>query len=1081
MQSSMFDFRSGAATNANGTEASWDILIAPEGTYNVCWCGASEGSCTSGNDYSVQLGTLQVAKKRDCEVTDWWVVDECNKVCGGGEVRMKRAITQEATGGGEACPSQSELTKVEQCNMKPCPLARLDRVTLEPAKVYAGNPFIITIEGEWLDPESDRVLLIDPQSECGQTQVHHGGAACNEFSSSSYRLVCGNGDFSVRLQNPGTYKICVCDASASIQRSQDGSTNITTGNYEAAGIQGSGCATPDLYLHNPEQGAIIEAFEVVLPSETAPSTGLSSGELIGIACGGIFVVGVLGLVAAYWIRKKCFQPKLVKVVDESYAKEGKEGLEAGVDQNVLQFYESYYQSLGYPPGTAAQVLGASVGQQHQLALAGPMGGAMMAGAPAGTPALQDAAWMAPRPMSAPLQLALPPSRHPGMAPPTPQNRGRSPRGETPGKSFGDLVSESNRRPSRQLPLFTDTSLPKMPTPTATPRGVATPRQDEHSLALEDGKTEDAAIGGDEVAVTVSKSLEDVKEQRPSTADSVLSCLSDSTAGSGSRPGTGDSAKDEGNAGGKALSPVKEEREEEAKQDDSQSFRTFFNDRVTKLLSTEGDAERKPLFGSFSGKSFGDLVSESRRPSDELPEGAAKGDGEDAKESSADAGDAPVEATSSIKTFFNDRVTKLLSVGGDERKPLFGSFASGSFGPGLGDAGSSAPDAEEEAAKKAAAEEAARKAAEEEATRKAAEEEAAKKAAAEEAARKAAEEEAARKAAEEEAAKKAAAEEAARKAAAEEAARKAAEEEAAKKAAADEAARKAAEEEAARKAADEEAAKKAAADEAARKAAAEEAARKTAEEEAAKKAAADEAARKAAAEEAARKAAEEEAARKAAEEEDAKKQAAEEAARKAAAEEAARKAAEEEAARKAAEEEAARKAAEEEAAKKAAQEASASQPQTPHGQRRAPPPPPPRPKPKQLASPGGSRVGSMSPSPLADADHAEGGNSPSSAVGSGAASPSGSRADHSLHGLWQSQTPTGRMAGPSLADGEAEAGPNSPAGSAPNTGRLMTPTSARRAPGPMIPGPMIDTDFEDTLKSNGSFVSDSPGGRKASQM
>ena len=31
-------------------------------------------------------------------------------------------------------------------------------------------------------------------------------------------------------------------------------------------------------------------------------------------------------------------------------------------------------------------------------------------------------------------------------------------------------------------LAEDTSLPKMPTPTATPRGVATPRQDEHSLA-----------------------------------------------------------------------------------------------------------------------------------------------------------------------------------------------------------------------------------------------------------------------------------------------------------------------------------------------------------------------------------------------------------------------------------------------------------------------------------------------------------------------------------------------------------------------------------------------------------------------
>eukprot|EP00913_Durusdinium_trenchii_P001572 g1456.t1 len=84
-------------------------------------------------------------------------------------------------------------------------------------------------------------------------------------------------------------------------------------------------------------------------------------------------------------------------------------------------------------------------------------------------------------------------------------------------------------------------------------------------ALEDGKTEEAAATqGEEVAVTKSKSLEDVKDHRPSTADSVLSCLSDSTAGSGSRPGTGDSTtKDEaGEGAGKALSPVKEEKEEE---------------------------------------------------------------------------------------------------------------------------------------------------------------------------------------------------------------------------------------------------------------------------------------------------------------------------------------------------------------------------------------------------------------------------------------------------------------------------------------------------------------------------------------
>ncbi|CAJ1416793.1 unnamed protein product [Effrenium voratum] len=58
----------------------------------------------------------------------------------------------------------------------------------------------------------------------------------------------------------------------------------------------------------------------------------------------------------------------------------------------------------------------------------------------------------------------------------------------------------------------------MPTPTATPRGVATPRAEgEHTLALEDGQ-QDAG----EVGVTISKSLEDVKDKdhRPSTSESV---------------------------------------------------------------------------------------------------------------------------------------------------------------------------------------------------------------------------------------------------------------------------------------------------------------------------------------------------------------------------------------------------------------------------------------------------------------------------------------------------------------------------------------------------------------------------------
>ncbi|CAJ1416794.1 unnamed protein product [Effrenium voratum] len=321
---SVFDFRSGAAA-ANGTEASWEILISVEGTYNVCWCGGLENSCTAPDEFQVPLGTLQVAQKRDCQVTDWWVVDECNKVCGGGEVNMRRAITQEATGGGEACPSQSELYKVEQCNMNPCPLARLDRVVVEPAKLYAGSPFQLTIEGEWLDPDSDRIVLVDKDQVCGATQVHHGGAACDQYSSSNYRLVCGNGVSSIRMQRPGTYKICVCDASASIQKSFDGTTNITTGNFEAAGVIGSGCATPDLYIHNPEEGAILEVFEAPVPQSTVEQPGLDPGVTVAIVAGVLFGLAMLGLAGACWARQRAKAKHKAKVADEATSKEGKDG------------------------------------------------------------------------------------------------------------------------------------------------------------------------------------------------------------------------------------------------------------------------------------------------------------------------------------------------------------------------------------------------------------------------------------------------------------------------------------------------------------------------------------------------------------------------------------------------------------------------------------------------------------------------------------------------------------------------------------------------------------------------------------
>eukprot|EP00439_Symbiodinium_sp_Y106_P054095 s1342_g7.t1 len=590
---------------------------------------------------------------------------------------------------------------------------------------------------------------------------------------------------------------------------------------------------------------------------------------------------------------------------------------------------------------------------------------------------QDSAWMQPRPMALP--LALPPSRHPGMmAPPTPQNRGRSPRGNETGKSFGDLVSETNRRPSRQLPLFTDTSLPRMPTPTATPRGVATPRAgEEATLALEDGNTEETAAG-EEVTVTVSKSLEDVKEHRPSTADSVLSCLSESTAGSGSRPGTGDTAKPS-DAEGKPLSPVKEEREEEDRttiivvsrtcrlrlegNKDSQtprSFRTFFNDRVTKLLSNkEGTEPDRKLFGaSFSGF-FG-------------------GGGECGPQLAVASKEVPPEVHPSNWNVLHVLVTLIVMFAMVvwRRLPSTESAPEESSAPATSSEAEEKRAEEERLAQEAAAREAAEKAAEEE--RLVAEKVAA--------AQKAEEERLAQEAASREAA--------AREAAAREAAEKAAEEErlAAARAAS---AQKAEEEAAAREAAAREAAERAAEEE--RLAAARAAAAQKAEEEAA--------AREAAAREAAERAAEEErlaaaraaAAQKAEEERLAQEAAAREAAAKAAEEE--RLAAARAAAEKAEAERLAQEAAAREAAEKAAEEerlAALKAQGLGWGGERRPPPPPPKGKPAVRPGP---QILSV------DTD-------PEATIGSASASPAGwQRADHSLAMLWQSQqqTPTGSAA------------------------------------------------------------------------
>eukprot|EP00930_Biecheleria_cincta_P080621 TRINITY_DN689_c0_g1_i1.p1 TRINITY_DN689_c0_g1~~TRINITY_DN689_c0_g1_i1.p1 ORF type:complete len:2585 (-),score=436.87 TRINITY_DN689_c0_g1_i1:90-7844(-) len=601
------DWRSGSPSFANGSLEGWGAQIADLGVYTVCWCGGVERSCEQASDFALRLGTVEIATQVDCKVTEWWTVVECNRECGGGKVTERRAITQQAAGGGKACPSTDELFRVRDCNMKPCPLARLDRVLLLPETLTAGQAFQVQIEGDWLDP-TDRILLLSENEVCGKTQVHHGGASCDQEGSLKQRLVCGDGANSIRVQQAGRYKICVCDASASRVRSFDGTTEITTGGFEAAGRTGEGCASPDLYVLQPTEGAILTVNPAPVTrgdSDSAGSGELSDAAIVAITTVVVLSIILIGVASYCWVRSRMTAREMARVADSSAADTNKEDKETppGVDPQMLAYYESYYQSMGYPPGTAAQAFG---GGAAQLALPAPMAPGGLVPPPGPNPALTNGPndWMtamhAPRPPTLP--LALPPPRPPGSIAPqmpirggrspraggiSPRNDGRSPRGLAESKSFGDLVSETNRRPSMQLPMFTDTELPKMPTPTVTPRAITPRASDRPIMALEDGRAEDGEAPTPGARSNLS---------RPGTSDSVLSggslALSESTVFSSpgpSRPGTGgsvgsdtpvDAQQASGSRGSASspLSPVKEEEEESGSMTKS-NLKSFFNDRM----------------------------------------------------------------------------------------------------------------------------------------------------------------------------------------------------------------------------------------------------------------------------------------------------------------------------------------------------------------------------------------------------------------------------------------------------------------------------------------------------------------------
>ncbi|CAD7969767.1 unnamed protein product [Amoebophrya sp. A25] len=405
----------------NSSYLQYEVTLPTEARYKMCYCPGSLKSCSSHSDFGVFAGYLEVAQRVDCELSDFWIVEACDKPCGGGTKKKRRRVVQQPRGGGTACPSNAEVLISEICNSDPCPLLRVSQMSaiiggnvigspdvpagasgqavVSPGtRVYMNEVFQLKLRGEFLEPEADRVLFIDAGASCGSTQQldprNLGGATCDFVGSTMEQMVCGDGQNSIRLESAGRARVCICDASAAMMRNADGSGFMIAGALEMEGTFGAGCDDPRYYLLGGQvidvinRGAYTE--EGVLVGGMAP--GLFAFLMVLLS---LFVLTPMGYFS--WKKyKNQIEAKYVKHVDPfmpfnskpedaamggqpgpitGTAPEKKPGLIAraknllgltdGKDelsaddehQAMLLAWDEYYQSLGYPPGTAFSVLG----------------------------------------------------------------------------------------------------------------------------------------------------------------------------------------------------------------------------------------------------------------------------------------------------------------------------------------------------------------------------------------------------------------------------------------------------------------------------------------------------------------------------------------------------------------------------------------------------------------------------------------------------------------------------------------------------------------------------------------------------
>jgi len=210
---------------ARGSTARWEVASPPEPcNFTICW-GPGDGA-----PMATVMGRGEAVATVDCRVAEEWEPilyaagkdPACNRVCGGGNSTWVRRILQGPRGGGRACPPEETFRRTQPCNTQRCPAASVLWSWTEPKLVENGTDFEVLVEGFHFDPKEDAVALVGIDGTCGgrppgnvsrpmnqDEEIAFSLATCQNSRSSSMLMVCG----SFSMDEPGFYRVCICDAS----------------------------------------------------------------------------------------------------------------------------------------------------------------------------------------------------------------------------------------------------------------------------------------------------------------------------------------------------------------------------------------------------------------------------------------------------------------------------------------------------------------------------------------------------------------------------------------------------------------------------------------------------------------------------------------------------------------------------------------------------------------------------------------------------------------------------------------------------------------------------------------------------